>query len=63
MDIEGYARRALLKGEDEKELVERLSERIMEVKGDRTSQEEAARLSRAVLLEVKNALRAKGQLF
>ncbi len=63
MDIEGYARRALLKGVGEKELLGRLSERIVEIKGDKVSQDEAARLSRAVLLEAKNALRARGQLF
>ncbi|HIH69779.1 AIR synthase-related protein [Methermicoccus shengliensis] len=61
MDLEGYARRAIERGE--KDVAKRLAERILEIKGEKTTREGARRLAEAVVLEVKNALKARGELF
>ncbi len=55
MDIEGYAKRGLRKGDPE--LVEKLTDRILEVKS--ISRESARRLSEAVILEAKTTLDIK----
>ncbi len=56
MDIEGFARRMLLKGKDDEEVVSLLSSRIAEVKGGRA--EDWYDWARAVVFEVKNSLKA-----
>ncbi|CAD7773491.1 Selenide, water dikinase [Candidatus Methanoperedenaceae archaeon GB37] len=61
MDLEGYAKRRLRRGEDESVLMETLSERILEIKN--TTREDAERLSEAVILEAKATLAPKGEIF
>ena len=58
MDIEGYAKRGLRKGDPE--LVEKLTDRILEVKS--ISRESARRLSEAVILEAKTTLEIKDEV-
>jgi hydrogenase expression/formation protein len=55
MDIEGYAKRGLRKGDPE--LLEKLTDRILEVKS--ISRESARKLSEAVILEAKTTLDVK----
>lgn len=54
MDIEGYARRMLLKEMSDKEVIEKLSERISEIKGWDISFSKT--WAKAVILEVKYAI-------
>ena len=58
MDIEGYAKTGLRKGDPE--LVEKLTDRILEVKS--ISRESARRLSEAVILEAKTTLDIKDEI-
>ncbi|MBE0522773.1 MAG: hypothetical protein IBX40_00310 [Methanosarcinales archaeon] len=57
MDIEGYAKRALLLGENTDQIEERLTERILEIKGKRITQLYARKLAHAVLVESQATLR------
>lgn len=59
MDIEGYAKRALLAGENEADLEIRLAQRILEVKGNRITYNYARQLAGAVIIEARATLRPK----
>ncbi|MDI6719451.1 MAG: AIR synthase-related protein [Methanomicrobiales archaeon] len=60
MDAEGYARRLLARGVGDGEIVERLAERIVEVKGADPAY--AREFARAVLIEVNNTKGLTGDL-
>lgn len=51
MDIEGYAKRALLSGEDAGQVEGRLTRRIIEIKGERITEQHARELAHAVIVE------------
>ncbi|RZN13783.1 MAG: hypothetical protein EF812_06980 [Methanosarcinales archaeon] len=61
MDLEGYAKRALGKGEDETVLADTITERILEIKD--TTKEYAEKLSQAVIVEAKATLEPIGDVF
>ncbi|RZB32707.1 MAG: hydrogenase expression/formation protein [Candidatus Argoarchaeum ethanivorans] len=61
MDLEGYAKRALGKGEDETVLADTITERILEIKN--TTKEYAEKLSQAVIVEAKATLEPIGDVF
>lgn len=63
MDIEGYAKRALLSGESEGQIEERLASRIREVKGGHVSEQHAQELAHAVMVEASATLEPKGDIF
>ncbi|MFP4655118.1 MAG: AIR synthase-related protein [Methanohalobium sp.] len=60
MDIEGYAKRALLNGVEESELEDILTSRIREVKN--TTQKHARELSKASVVEAKSTLHVSGDV-
>lgn len=60
MDIEGYAKLFLKKGEGDIE--EKLAERILEFKRDRISQKRAREIARAVLVEAKTTLQVRNEI-
>lgn len=60
MDIEGYAKRGLRADEAEKELEDKLTSRILEVK--KTSPEHARKLAQATIVEAKATLNLKGDV-
>jgi Hydrogenase maturation factor len=59
MDLEGYAKRLILKKEDEADL--KLKNQILEIKS--ISEEEALKLAAAILEETNAALSMKGEVF
>ncbi len=61
MDLEGYAKRALRRGEDESVLAGTITERILEIKN--TTKEYAEKLSQAVIVEAKTTLEPIGDVF
>ena len=61
MDLEGYAKRALRRGEDESVLACTLAERILKIK--KTTREHAERLAGAVIVEAKATLAPVGEIF
>jgi hydrogenase expression/formation protein len=62
MDIEGYAKRALLLGENADQIEERLTERIIEIKGKGITQLHARELAHAVLVESQATLRSEKEI-
>ncbi|MCL7415041.1 MAG: AIR synthase-related protein [ANME-2 cluster archaeon] len=62
MDIEGYAKRALLSGENETQIEERLTRRICEIKGSNITQQHARELAHAVMIEADATLKPEGDL-
>jgi len=50
VDIEGYAKRALLSSENEGQITERLTRRILEIKGDKVTEHHAKELAHAVMV-------------
>ena len=61
MDLEGYAKRAIRRGEDETVLADTITERILEIKN--TTKEYAEKLSQAVIVEAKATLEPIGDVF
>ena len=61
MDLEGFAKRGLLRGDPD--LEERLVEMIVEVKGDRITRSYAKKLAEAVLVEARSTLSPEGDVF
>ena len=61
MDLEGYAKRAIRRGEDESVLADTITERILEIKN--TTKEYAEKLSQAVIVEAKATLEPIGDVF
>jgi hydrogenase expression/formation protein len=61
MDLEGYAKRALRRGEDEESLEKNLAERILEIK--KTTVEHAVKLAQAVIVEARATLQPRGDVF
>lgn len=57
MDIEGYAKRALLSEEKSDEIEKRLSQRILEIKGNSISKHHANELAHAVMVESQATLK------
>jgi len=62
MDIEGYAKRALLSGENEGQIEKRLTRRILEIKGDKVTQHRARELAHAVMVEAGATLEPEGEI-
>jgi len=62
MDIEGYAKRALLLGENADQIEERLAERILEIKGKGITHLYAKELAHAVLVESQATLRSEKEI-
>lgn len=60
MDLEGYAKLFLKKGEGDIE--EKLAERILEFKSDRISRKRAGEIARAVLVEAKTTLQVRNEI-
>jgi len=56
MDLEGYAKRALIKNEN---IAEKLVQRILEIKGESLSEKKARELAKAVIMEAKATLKVK----
>jgi hydrogenase expression/formation protein len=56
MDIEGYAKRALLSGESALQVEEKLANRILEIKGSNITDHQAKELARAVIIESRATL-------
>ncbi|MFQ6063355.1 MAG: AIR synthase related protein, partial [Methanosarcinales archaeon] len=56
MDLEGYAKRALIKKEN---IAEKLVQRILEIKGESLSEKKARELAKAVIMEAKATLKVK----
>ncbi|MCL7474993.1 MAG: AIR synthase-related protein [Methanosarcinales archaeon] len=63
MDIEGYAKRALLSGECEGQIEDRLASRIREIKGRNVTEQRSKELAHAVLVEAKATLEPNGDIF
>lgn len=59
MDIEGYAKRGILR--NDKDLKKKLTQRILEIKD--ISPEHAEEIARAVIIEAKAVLNPKGEVF
>ncbi|HIH87437.1 MAG TPA: hypothetical protein HA304_05990, partial [Methanosarcinales archaeon] len=62
MDIEGYAKRALLSGESGGRIEERLTLRILEIKGDKVTEHHARELAHAVMVEAGATLKPEGEI-
>jgi len=62
MDIEGYAKRALLSGENEGQIEERLARRIREIKGENVTEQHSKKLARAVMVEASATMELKGDI-
>ena len=62
MDIEGYAKRALLSGENESQIEERLARRIHEIKGGNVTEQHSKELAHAVMVEAGATLELKGDI-
>jgi len=62
MDIEGYAKRALLSGENEGQIEERLTRRILEIKGSKVTRHHARELAHAVMVEAGATLKPEGEI-
>jgi len=62
MDIEGYAKRALLSGESEGQIEERLALRIREIKGKNVTEQHSKELAHAVMVEANATLELKGDI-
>jgi len=60
MDLEGYAKLGLLRGEGDIE--EKLAERILEFKRDRISRKRAREIARAVLVEARTTLQVRNEI-
>lgn len=57
MDIEGYAKRALMAGENTADVEERLAQRILEIKGNGITELHARELAHAVVIESRATLK------
>ncbi len=62
MDLEGFVKRKLRKGEEEEAIIAAMCSHIMEIKRNRIRREDADAISRAILEEAKRTLDLKDEL-
>jgi hydrogenase expression/formation protein len=61
MDLEGFVKRKLRRGEKEEAIIAEMCSRIMEIKGNRIIKEKAKEISKAILEEAKRTIDLKSK--